>query len=89
MFDFDDSLNPKDKDAYHFVAYVPFDGRLYELDGLREGPIDLGKCDPRDWLKSVKPVLDRRMQRCVCVCVCACACVRACVCVCMHVCLCV
>ena len=61
MFDFDDSL--ASKDAYHFVGYVPFDGRLYELDGLREGPIDLGKCDSQNWLKSVHPVLDRRMQR--------------------------
>lgn len=60
MFDFDDSL--ASKDAYHFVGYVPFDGRLYELDGLREGPIDLGKCDSQNWLKSVHPVLDRRMQ---------------------------
>ena len=63
MFDFDDSYAPKDKDAFHFVAYVPLGGRLYELDGLREGPIDLGKCEPQDWLRSVKPVLDKRMQR--------------------------
>ena len=31
--------------------------------------MDLGKCEEGDWLKSVKPVLDKRMQRCVCVCV--------------------
>ena len=63
MFDFDDSLLPKEKDSYHFVAYVPIDGRLYELDGLKEGPIDLGKCDPQDWLLTAKVVLDQRMQR--------------------------
>jgi hypothetical protein len=32
----------KSADAFHFVAYVPFAGRLYELDGLQPGPIDHG-----------------------------------------------
>ena len=70
MFEFDKELAKKDDDVFHFVAYVPIQGRLYELDGLKEGPVDLGECEEGDWLKSVKPVLDKRMQRCVCVCVC-------------------
>ena len=78
MFEFDEQFAKKDDDVFHFVAYLPINGRLYELDGLKEGPIDLGKCDEQDWLKSVKPVLDQRMQRCVCVCVCACVCGHGC-----------
>ena len=62
MFEFDEQMSKKD-DAYHFVAYIPINGRLYELDGLRDGPLDHGSCDQKDWLKSVKPVVQKRINR--------------------------
>ena len=65
MFEFDEQLAKKDDEVYHFVGYIPVKGRLYELDGLKDGPVDLGKCDEDDWLKTVKPVLDKRIQRSV------------------------
>lgn len=56
-----------DDDVYHFVAYVPFDGKVYELDGLREGPIVLGDVPSeggRDaWLRVACPVIQQRIEK--------------------------
>ncbi|MGH0114790.1 UNVERIFIED_CONTAM: hypothetical protein FKN15_050961 [Acipenser sinensis] len=62
MFEFDTKSTAKDEDAFHFVSYVPVNGRLYELDGLREGPIDLGVCNQDDWISAVRPVIEKRIQ---------------------------
>ncbi|EFB28799.1 hypothetical protein PANDA_012567, partial [Ailuropoda melanoleuca] len=63
MFEFDAKTSAKEEDAFHFVSYVPVNGRLYELDGLREGPIDLGACNQDDWISAVRPVIEKRIQK--------------------------
>uniref|UniRef100_A0A671SR61 Ubiquitin carboxyl-terminal hydrolase n=1 Tax=Sinocyclocheilus anshuiensis TaxID=1608454 RepID=A0A671SR61_9TELE len=63
MFEFDAKSSAKEEDAFHFVSYVPANGRLYELDGLREGPIDLGVCNEDDWISAVRPVIEKRIQK--------------------------
>mmetsp|Transcript_10082 Transcript_10082/g.13212 ORF Transcript_10082/g.13212 Transcript_10082/m.13212 type:complete len:355 (-) Transcript_10082:119-1183(-) len=53
----------KDDDVFHFIAYIPFKGKVYELDGLKPGPLilgDVGKDD--DWLTAVKPHIEKRIQ---------------------------
>ena len=63
----------KDDDVFHFVAYVPHNGRIYELDGLRQTPIDHGAfssdggsggagAGDNGWLPRVREVLYARMQ---------------------------
>lgn len=63
LFEFDPKMATKDDEAYHFVGYMPIDGRLYELDGLREGPIDHGPVAPdQDWLDVVRPIIVKRIN---------------------------
>jgi len=51
-------------DLYHFIAYVPHAGSVYELDGLKRGPIHLGSYDAGvDWRTVAKPAIEERMQR--------------------------
>ncbi|KAI1298181.1 Ubiquitin carboxyl-terminal hydrolase isozyme L5 [Halotydeus destructor] len=65
MFEFEDkSSKSKDDDAFHFISYVPIDGRLYELDGLKEGPLDLGVVPANgNWIEVARPVIEKRIKK--------------------------
>ncbi|XP_005175420.1 ubiquitin carboxyl-terminal hydrolase isozyme L5 [Musca domestica] len=64
LFELDSKNQNKDEDVYHFIGYVPIDGRLYELDGLKEGPIDLGAIAAgQNWIDVVRPIIEKRMNK--------------------------
>jgi len=62
LFEFDSKKADKDDDVFHFVSYLPIDGRVYELDGLKAGPVDHGPCG-EDWTDAVRPVIEARIQK--------------------------
>ncbi|KAK8035028.1 ubiquitin carboxyl-terminal hydrolase L5 [Apiospora rasikravindrae] len=51
------------EDAFHFVAYTPIAGKLYELDGLQPAPISHGPCSTDEFPTKVMDVLQRRIGR--------------------------
>jgi ubiquitin carboxyl-terminal hydrolase L5 len=53
----------EDDDVYHFIAYTPINGVLYELDGLQPAPIVHGQCSFDEFPEKVIPVLQRRIER--------------------------
>jgi ubiquitin carboxyl-terminal hydrolase L5 len=59
----------KKGEAHHFVAYVPHQGAVFELDGLKAGPILLGPipggegAQQGDWLEVARPAVAARMAR--------------------------
>lgn len=64
MFEIDQKVLKQEEDAYHFIAYVPINGRLYELDGLKEGPIDRGEIPAgQHWVEFAKPVIETRINK--------------------------
>jgi ubiquitin carboxyl-terminal hydrolase L5 len=69
VMDEEDKKNRKGKEqeAFHFVAYVPFRGHVYEMDGLKPGPIYIGEVPASEgtsaWLDVARPAIEARMQR--------------------------
>uniref|UniRef100_A0A0N4Z4H2 Ubiquitin carboxyl-terminal hydrolase n=1 Tax=Parastrongyloides trichosuri TaxID=131310 RepID=A0A0N4Z4H2_PARTI len=62
---FDNEYIPQNEkeEVLQYVTFVPFKGRIYELDGLREAPIDHGDYDiVNGWLPVVVECLKKRIK---------------------------
>jgi len=50
-------------DAFHFVGYVCHEGKVYELDGLKPGPILIGEVPAgTPWVETARQEIQRRIQ---------------------------
>jgi len=61
-FSIEKDPNMESEDAFHFISYLPVNGKLYELDGLKKGPIELTSCADDNWLQLVKPFIQKRIE---------------------------
>eukprot|EP00814_Leptocylindrus_danicus_P020673 CAMPEP_0116018488 /NCGR_PEP_ID=MMETSP0321-20121206/8678_1 /TAXON_ID=163516 /ORGANISM="Leptocylindrus danicus var. danicus, Strain B650" /LENGTH=330 /DNA_ID=CAMNT_0003488891 /DNA_START=318 /DNA_END=1310 /DNA_ORIENTATION=+ len=66
----DKHLSSPDDEAFHFVAFIPFEGKVYELDGLKKGPILVGDAEDgsmsgisASWLGVARKAVQDRIQR--------------------------
>ena len=62
MIDEESKPAKDDDDVFHFISFLPFKGKLYELDGLQKGPICFGECTQEDWLSKAREQIQKRIQ---------------------------
>lgn len=58
-------VNDKDEkgDAFHFVGYVHYQGKVYELDGLKKGPVVVGEVPAgAQWADTARQEIQRRIE---------------------------
>ncbi|MCJ1356926.1 MAG: hypothetical protein MMC33_006922 [Icmadophila ericetorum] len=55
------STDVEEESSFHFIAFVPIEGRVWKLDGLERQPHSLGAITEDDWLTHVKPNIEARM----------------------------
>jgi ubiquitin carboxyl-terminal hydrolase L5 len=50
-------------ESYHFIAYLPYKGRVWELDGLKHGPLECAEFEDQgsNWVDAVRPALSGKM----------------------------
>jgi ubiquitin carboxyl-terminal hydrolase L5 len=55
-----------EEELFHFVAYIPFEEAVYELDGLQSGPIRIGTVVEGDggktWMDIARDAIQQRME---------------------------
>lgn len=54
---------PTSGEAFHFISFLPIDGHLMELDGLKQYPIDHGPIDPNEpWTEMFRKLIKKRIE---------------------------
>ncbi|KAF9783901.1 cysteine proteinase [Thelephora terrestris] len=70
-----EATDANQEEAYHFIGYIPFRGKVWELDGLKSGPVEVGELHSSpspsgsgstvhsSWMDIVRPVLRMKMRK--------------------------
>ncbi|KAL8953626.1 MAG: hypothetical protein Q9222_000552 [Ikaeria aurantiellina] len=53
----------EDDAGFHFIAFVPVQGKVWKLDGLERQPQNLGSITSDDWVTQVAPEIELRMAQ--------------------------
>lgn len=62
-FQRDEPKQMSTEDAYHFITYLPIQGKLYELDGLNGLPVFHGKVpEGQSWTNLAREVIQNRIN---------------------------
>lgn len=63
----EDVADPIETPTYHFIGYVPAFGKVWELDGMKSGPLEVGELaseSSRDgWMDVARPALRIKMAK--------------------------
>ncbi|KAK6514170.1 hypothetical protein TWF506_008581 [Arthrobotrys conoides] len=58
------ATSPNSESAYHFIAYVPSGGSVWELDGLKRQPVKIGESDSTSrWLLTAMPRVQLQISK--------------------------
>ena len=57
----EDDLRPR-QSAHHYIAFLVINQQLYELDGLKQGPMHYGPCTDSEFADKVADVLQARIN---------------------------
>ncbi|KAF9075893.1 hypothetical protein BDP27DRAFT_1389862 [Rhodocollybia butyracea] len=57
----------EEEEVYHFIGYVPAFGKVWELDGLKPGPLEVGELESENttsgWMDVARPALRMKMAK--------------------------
>ncbi|KIY44704.1 cysteine proteinase [Fistulina hepatica ATCC 64428] len=60
----EESTAMEEDETYHFIGYVPAHGKVWELDGLKTGPLEVGEyTSHKAWMDTARPALRMKMER--------------------------
>ncbi|CAO3622449.1 unnamed protein product [Mucor hiemalis] len=58
----EETLEEDVEPAFHYTSFIYKNGFVWEMDGLKPGPIKIAACSSDNWVSVVEPILRERVQ---------------------------